>query len=274
MKNVLQFIRAKLIEYKKIKSIKTDREIRNYWVMSWFVYSVLYPILRIFITKKGAITLCDKMINSPFPQIREGINLKDKSDWNIFIEVFLRDVYRKNILKNNMIVIDVGAHIGIYSVLASQKTKKVIAIEPDFKNYERLKENTVHLKNVTTKNIALSNRSGDMPFYISEFSSCHSLNVDIAKEIGNCYESKVSVSTLDNLLEEMDVKRVDVIKIDAEGEELNILRGSEKTLKNNPEAKIIVASYHYPQEKAEVVNFLSEKGFKIKIDEIDIIITE
>jgi len=272
MKNVLKFIKTKAIEYKKIKISINDKEIKKYWTWSWVVYTFIYPIIRIFTNKDNAITFCEKFLKFPKSQIREGINLRDKEDWDIFIEVFLRDVYRKDLLKNSMVVVDVGAHIGIYSVLASRKAGKIIAIEPFSKNYDRLRDNTSHIKNIITKKIALSDKEGKCLFYVSKFSFSHSLVEDIVKTSGSYYETEVMVSTLDKLLEEIKINKVDLIKIDAEGEELNILRGAQKTLKNNPNVIVIAASYHYPEEKKEVIGFLKERGFDIKSDEIDIVI--
>lgn len=272
MKNIFQFIRAKLTEYKKISSVKTDQELKQYWIFSWSVYSFLYPVVRIFMAKKDAIAFCEKVIRPPAPQVREDIHLKDKADFDIFIEVFLRDVYKRELLKEGMVVIDVGAHIGIYSVLAAKKVEKVVALEPFSKNYERLKENSAPFKNIITKNIALSNRKGEMPFYVSEFSFSHSLNADIAKESGTYTEASATVSTLDELVRELGLEKVDLIKIDTEGEELNILKGAEETLKKNPKALIVAASYHYPTEKQEIEEFLKERGFEILSDEIEIVI--
>jgi hypothetical protein len=52
-----------------------------------------------------------------------------------------------------------------------------------------------------------------------------------------------------------------------------ILKGAEKTLKENPKAKIIVASYHYPSEIKEVTDFLNKRGFKTKITKDGIVMT-
>jgi len=64
-----------------------------------------------------------------------------------------------------------------------------------------------------------------------------------------------------------------VIKIDVEGAEILVLKGAEKTLKTNPNIKIIVASYHYPSEIEEVTNFLNERGFKTRVSRDGIVMT-
>lgn len=80
-----------------------------------------------------------------------------------------------------------------------------------------------------------------------------------------------TVDTLDHLLKSLHVEKIDILKIDAEGIEMQILEGAKETLKNNPQAKIIVASYHYPEEIQEVQSFLETRGFKTSISYCDII---
>ena len=84
---------------------------------------------------------------------------------------------------------------------------------------------------------------------------------------------EVPVKTLDKLVGELNLEKVDIIKIDTEGAEIPILKGAEKTLKANPNVKILVASYHYPLEKKEVCQFLNEKGLKTKVSKEGIVIT-
>jgi FkbM family methyltransferase len=122
---------------------------------------------------------------------------------------------------------------------------------------------------VILEKTALSDHNGLEKLYISPSSVRHSLLSQEEKTTS----IEVIVKTLDTLLEELNIKKVDIIKIDAEGAEMAILKGAEKTLKSNPNAKIIVASYHYPSEIKEVQNFLHKMGFKTKISLSNIVIT-
>jgi len=58
---------------------------------------------------------------------------------------------------------------------------------------------------------------------------------------------------------------VSFIKIDVEGAELDMLKGAEKTLRNN-ELFLAIATYHYPQEPYEVAKYLRAHGFRIFSD--------
>jgi FkbM family methyltransferase len=166
-----------------------------------------------------------------------------------------------------MNVIDIGAHIGTYSILAAEKVGdigKVISVEPEPRNYEQLKKNIElnKFKNVITKNMALSDHEGLEKLYLNiDNSGGHSLTFQKDK---NSYIN-VTVKTLDNLIEELNLKKIDIIKIDAEGSEIPILKGAEKTLKNNPDMKIIVAAEHYPSQAEEVREFLNSVGLEARI---------
>ena len=196
------------------------------------------------------------------------------ADLGFYSEIYFQDIYSQKLLKSGMNIIDVGAHIGVYTVLAAEKVGKdgkVIAIEPEQKNYKQLVENIKlnNFQNVIPINIALADYNGSGKLYLSSFSDGHSL---IFNEDKNLYLN-VPIKTIDRLLEELDISKIHLIKIDAEGAEIPILKGAEKTLKTNPNIKLIIATEHYPSEAEEVCQFLNDRGFKAKVYKGSIITT-
>lgn len=143
-------------------------------------------------------------------------------------------------LKPNSVFVDVGTHVGFFTVLAAKKIGpdgKVYSFEPIPENIAALKKNIAlnKLNNVEIINHAVSSRSGDQVFKIRKDTGLsgfydHPLGETIR-------EIKVKTSTLD---EHFKNKKIDFIKIDTEGNELKVLKGAKKTLKNNPDAKIIL----------------------------------
>jgi len=125
--------------------------------------------------------------------------------------------------------------------------------------------------NVTAIQAALSDKNSIEKLYINSSSTGHSLLPQLAKNSKTSPFIPIEVKTLDTVLQQLQVNKIDVIKIDAEGMEIPILQGATQTLKNNPQAKIIVASYHYPEEIQEVQSFLETRGFKTSISYCDII---
>ena len=284
--NIGKFFRLRFIEFKELiratKYLGFLTPLVIFWIINLCVYSFIYPIVRIALGKEKSYNICNYITKTPAPPgvfsfpmlLRSKIALRKNVDWGIFIEICVRDVYHKDTLKEGMNVIDIGAHIGIYTVLAAEKIGdmgKVIAVEPGARNYERILEN-IRINNfnhVIVKKMALSDHNGQEKLYVSPSSVRHSLMLH-----GQEYTwTEVTVKTLDALLEELDAQKVNIIKIDAEGAEIPILRGSQKTLKNNPNVKIIVASYHYPDEVKEVRDFLRHMGFKTTVSSFDIVTT-
>lgn len=90
------------------------------------------------------------------------------SMWLIYSYDKKEFVFLSKYLKENDIVFDIGANIGIYSLWMSRfVTKgKIIAFEPDSKNYERCKEQLLNneLEKVVSEDIALSSESGTLEF--------------------------------------------------------------------------------------------------------------
>jgi FkbM family methyltransferase len=144
--------------------------------------------------------------------------------------------------------IDIGAHFGYYSLLASVCTEggKVIAIEPSQKNYTLLQLNTKEYPNITAMHMAIAGSEGITGFYefphiYSEYSSVYPEQFQKQKWFRRIRVQKTEVpcSTLDNLLHQATDRRT-FIKIDAEGSEYDILKGATNFLVKNNSAIIIM----------------------------------
>lgn len=145
-------------------------------------------------------------------------------------------------IKEGMTVIDVGANIGYFSVIASSivgDNGRVISFEPDKENFEFL-EKTIELnnfKNVTPCNVALSDKNGEIELFISEDNKGdHRIYATTEKRAS----IKVKTFTMDDYLDSLDIKKVDFIKIDVQGVEWLVLMGMHKTISNNPKISILL----------------------------------
>lgn len=136
----------------------------------------------------------------------------------------------KSTLKEDDIFLDLGANIGLFSLLASKcvgRNGKVVAFEPAPIIYNRLIENTQlnALKNIDARNIGLSNEKGELTFYVSENgydawnSFAPSTDGKLQKKI------LVPVSTIDHELDQFDKTKIKLVKIDVEGWEKFVLSG-------------------------------------------------
>ncbi len=134
-----------------------------------------------------------------------------------------------------MVFLDVGAHHGLYTLLASRKVGpagKVIAFEPSPRERKRLKE---HLRlnacrNVTTEDFALSDLSRTADLYLVDGSQdwCNSLRPPRLTE--KTHAVSVRTVCLDEYLSRHSVSSVDFVKLDVEGAELSVLLGAKRLL--------------------------------------------
>jgi len=244
------------------------------FVKYWILYSIPRLVLgreKAPVTSRNIISrFQDKNLIIPLPISSTNtywIGLRDSGDFDTFREVCINDHYNYSRIEPGMTVVDVGAHIGTFTLLASKRVGeegKVIAIEPEIYNFKQLNKNLElnEIRNTIPVKTALSDFNGKEDFFISKGSGCHSFfpcRDDIIDK------TQIGVKTLDSLLWELNIKRVNLLKIDAEGAELKILKGAQQTLINNPQIKMVVASYHSPQEAEEVMAFLKELYFVPKI---------
>ncbi len=161
--------------------------------------------------------------------------------WNLYERETVA-VFKQNI-KPGMIVIDIGAHIGyftrLYSSLVGAKGM-VYAFEADPENFSLLEKNTRRLTNVKIFPLAITDSVGTVDFYhYPDKAGCHStlpnVPLDYKKE-----KITVACSNLDSVLTNLNIDRVDLIKMDIEGGEGAALRGMEKTLAGSTPLRLVV----------------------------------
>ena len=163
------------------------------------------------------------------------------------------------------VVLDVGASMGWFTIPATLKvggTGMVIAVEPEPTNLAFLKVNVSKLDNVLLVEKCVWNRKGKIKLFAGPTTLTHSV---IRPHFKSNYVW-VQADTLDNIVSELGVDKVDFIKIDVEGAELEVLEGAERVLKNAK--RVAVAAYHARGEKQtwpEVKRVLEQKGFKTEI---------
>lgn len=126
--------------------------------------------------------------------------------------------------------IDVGANVGLWAVPLTKKFNKVIAFEPMPQVLECLKLNVKDLP-VEINEFALSNVAGNIDMVYNSENTGSSYVVE--NSAGN-----VTLKTLD----ELDLPKFGLLKVDCERHDLQVLQGAEKTvLKYKP---IIVVEQH------------------------------
>ena len=189
------------------------------------------------------------------------------SDRGILTSVVLLDEYRINStdLPRDATIIDIGGQTGMLSVFASRKASKVYTYEPIKENYEFIKKNIAlnGLKNkITVFNMAVSDKKKKLKIYISaDNTGGHS-----AYGKGK-YETVIAIP-FQSVFEDNDIKRCDLLKLDAEGSEYEILYNLPSQYFNR--IKRIYMEYHDIDSKDRnhktLVKFLKAKKYSVEYD--------
>jgi len=174
-------------------------------------------------------------------------------------------------LQPGMTVLDIGAHHGFYSLLASQKAGaagRVVAFEPSPRERQRLLR---HLElnecsNVTVETMALGASEGDAELFVvqGKETGCNSLR---PPEVSlHTKKLRVALTSLDRYLEQRKIARIDFIKMDVEGGELDVLRGAAAMFQQRPRP-VILCEVQEERTRAwgyaagEIIAYLSERQY-------------
>jgi len=139
----------------------------------------------------------------------------------------------KFVTSKKPVLFDVGAHKGQTIIRLNDVFKNCIihAFEPSPSTFELLKENTAKLKHVTIWNNAMGSATTTMFFNentVSEMSSFLELGDHGWGKISN--RTSVNVTTIDAFCETQKIEKIDVLKLDTQGFELEILKGAETSI--------------------------------------------
>jgi FkbM family methyltransferase len=178
------------------------------------------------------------------------------------------ELWRKWV-KPGMTIIDVGANAGVYTFSAARavgSTGRVLAVEPFSKCVQYLSE-TCRINNLNWVKVcagAASDRNGTAKLSLSAASELNELvsEEDGAKQASGNFE-EVECFTLDSLVAKENVQQVDFLKIDAEGHELQVLRGSDRLLKQFSPIILYENISDSTSSNLPVANFLISMGYKL-----------
>jgi FkbM family methyltransferase len=164
------------------------------------------------------------------------------------------------------VVIDIGAHIGSFSVWAARQASngRVYAFEPNDENHAFLVENKKlnNLTNLETFNLAVSDKDGEASFFNSDhLSMSHSFF-----ETGAENTTTVRTVSLAGILEANHIERVNYLKIDAEGAEYLIVLNTPPEVLSKVD-KIFIEFHDYldhGHHYKDIENYLSANGFQVE----------
>lgn len=147
-------------------------------------------------------------------------------------------------LQPGMVVLDIGAHQGLYTLLASREVVpdgQVISFEPSPRELRRLRWNLRlnRCPNVRMEPLALGSDEDAAELFVclGRETGCNSLRPPTVSEMTK--PIKVSITTLDNYCQKAGIDVVDFVKLDVEGAEMEVLRGARRLLSQKPRPVIM-----------------------------------
>ncbi len=169
-------------------------------------------------------------------------------------------LFMMHFLDSDDTFVDVGANIGVYSVLASGVAgAKSISFEPIPSTFANLKRN-IDFNNLQSKAELFNMGVGDKEEMLTFSNSLDAINHVIHDASFSGATASVPVNSLDNLLVD---KNVNLLKIDVEGFEANVINGASKTLER-PELKVIIMETNGLSDQYEFgQNYIHDKLLRL-----------
>ncbi len=186
--------------------------------------------------------------------------------FGLLFEVIVSDQYQaKKFLKADSVVIDAGANIGTFSVLAAHHAFKghVYAFEPVSATFEVLKKNTAPYSAISCFRSGLGDAREAKDILIYPGSTCGSTFEDSGILSARHHRSedlereRTEVTTIDAFVVEQGISRVDFLKIDTEGYEAKIVKGGKETIRKWKPV-IAMSAYHHPHDKESLPRLLAD----------------
>ena len=189
-----------------------------------------------------------------------------------FDEVFLREVYAQALsppLRSVPVAVDVGAHVGLFATWAARQARdaRVFSFEAHPVNFKLLTENISQnrLDRVTAYHQAVSGSGGTARLYEHEEGyGGNSLYKEHVKQEREKYLD-VPSTTLDDIVRDHGIQKIDLLKLDCEGAEYEILyKASPDTLRK---VRRIGLEYHRVpgQSVAGLQDYLAKQGFRCRL---------
>lgn len=182
----------------------------------------------------------------------------------------------RSVLRPGMTVVDVGANIGYYALMEAMAVTEmghVYAIEPAPENVKLLQRN-IHLNgypHVSVIEAGISDETGRAKLYVSRCRNLHNLLRPRHAIVGGESVVDIEVYRLDDLLakHQIDVSRINLIRMDIEGYEVKALNGMINTLRLSPRLMLFI-EFHPQYVKGmkgysleSTLESLAGLGFKI-----------
>ena len=210
----------------------------------------LYPLVYFKLTKKDYVIF----------ETRSGLKIKirvNSTDLMAFTHVWMIQEYSDDNFSINSddVIIDVGAHIGLFALFASQfcKNGKIFCYEPIKENYKILIENIEmnQIQNIFPNNLAVTEETSRVKIFLNDDQSGHSMFIQNKNFV------EVDSKSLSDIFIDNGIKECDFLKLDCEGAEYEIIESLPSDLFTKINKTAI--EYHMVDTKPELLEQLINK---------------
>lgn len=186
--------------------------------------------------------------------------------------------------KTDIVLVDVGANTGAFTdrIMASCSVQKAILFEPQVDLYSYLVSKYKLYDNIIVENLALSD--GVFSFKLNDDAfhehvrknSVEEMNLGLSKIYYTPDMNGNNTNYFDNIFYKYNIEKIDILKVDTEGEDLRVLKGFSKTLASLQNKPIIIFESNWrnnqTREHAEELlsNFCITAGYvnNINLDDL------
>ena len=234
--------------------LRSCKEFKN-----WY----LYPLIYLNIIKRGFVTF---KTNSG---LKMKIRVKSTDLMQLTTIWLIREYEVPGFeIKENDTVIDVGGHIGLFMLFCEQfcRKGKIYCFEPVLDNYRIFLDNVKlnNLENVFSFNTAVSKQDGNIPLYLNDDASGHSVFLKSSNSI------QVESITLQKIFDLNNIKKCNLLKLDCEGSEYEIINSLPDSYFSMIDKMII--EYHfaekYPKLLADLIKKLEFTSFSVNVKKL------
>jgi FkbM family methyltransferase len=237
------------VEYLDVKGVKVTSKIPNDYAIGFSVFSVIFQrtlFVHTFFNdnyNKNVVEALDQWMGEGSRRYKDG---------NFDVTV-----------KSGDIVIDAWAWIGDFSAYAASKGATVYAFEPASTTFALLCD-TAALNDDKIHPIrkALSNRIDEVQFLVHQNSACNRI-AEMHENRLPCLET-VQTTSLDIFVKEKNILKIDFIKVDIQGGERNMLKGSENILRQCA-PRLVIATDHRPDDPTALKKIILDANPQYKI---------
>lgn len=228
-----------------------------------FLKNIYYTVLSLASFGKGV----QRTIN--------GMKIRFPARWSRYYEAnYEAENYQflRKHLRTGMDVIDIGAHLGLFSTYCSKLTDgTIVCFEPTPGTFPILKKTLElnHCNNVTAVQAAVGDKNGTATFYVSYTATCNSNSLLKNKPDEELSAYEVKLLTIDSITPDHALEP-SLIKIDVEGAELDVLKGGIETFRKFKPVLILSLHPEFIKIKGDslemIWDLLAEEKYEVRRD--------